>query len=102
MQKRSDYREGAKAFAVALAKSGLSQGELERRIGVTKGASTRWMQAVSRPSVHFALQLERLLGLDPAIWETSKEKKKEAAPAPPMTEAEKTKRAAEKAKKAAA
>lgn len=44
--------------------------ELERQLGLASGNVSHWLAGRQRPSLHGALQLQRVLGIDPALWET--------------------------------
>jgi len=64
---------GVAALRAALAARRMPLAELERRIGVAYGTVSHWLAGRQRPSLHGALQLQRLLGIDASIWETSEE-----------------------------
>ena len=47
---------------------GISQQELARRLGVTKGAISQWENGISAPSRSNGGRLEKVLGIDRTLW----------------------------------
>ena len=70
------YAKGAKALRDALEKSGKKQADVETLIGAGQGCVSHWTSGKRRPAGHAMLALQRLIGLDPAVWETPEERRR--------------------------
>lgn len=70
---------GVAALRGALERTAMALADLERRIGVAPGTVSHWLAGRQRPNLHSALQLQRLFGIDPALWETEAEQGRRVA-----------------------
>lgn len=59
---------GPELFRAALKERGLTQNELERRIGVQPGTASRWSSGDRSPSLRHALAIQQELGVPPEAW----------------------------------
>jgi ribosome-binding protein aMBF1 (putative translation factor) len=53
----------------ALEARGWSQSDLSRELGVAPAIVSRWATADRVPALANALELQKLLGIDPALWQ---------------------------------
>ncbi len=61
--------KAAKLLPTILKKKGWSQNELERRMGLTGGAVTRWCSGARIPNRINCAWLHSYLELDPSLWD---------------------------------
>lgn len=59
---------GSQLLARALDRKGLSQQELETRIGASAGIVSRWLAGKRRPSLEWATTLRKVLGIPSSAW----------------------------------
>ena len=61
----------------AMARLGISQSELERRVGVSRGAASAWFARRKQPRIQHAVAIQSILNVRVEAWALS------AAPTPP-------------------
>jgi len=59
---------GSIALAQALQRSWETQADGERRVGVSRGTFTRWLNGTRKPGRELACLLRDIYGIDPAMW----------------------------------
>lgn len=59
---------GVERLWAALRRKKWTQGELARELGCHSGLVNKWMHAIQRPSLPFALRLEEVLAIPAASW----------------------------------
>jgi transcriptional regulator with XRE-family HTH domain len=61
--------EGTRALWREMGARKWSQGDLGRELGTKSAVVNRWLHGDRKPDRTFALRIESLLGIDPALWD---------------------------------
>lgn len=59
---------GPELFRARLKERGISLGEIERRLDVTRGTASRWASGERSPNLRHVFGIERELGIPPEAW----------------------------------
>lgn len=76
--------KGPAALREALKRTGMTQTELERQLGVTVGTANRWLSGLKRPDLDHVMAIRDLLDVPLELWKGAgrkKPKRKAQAPA---------------------
>jgi plasmid maintenance system antidote protein VapI len=64
----AEMTEGARLLDSELTRRKWSQTTLSEHLGVSKGHVSRWLSGARRPSLRWAVELEKVLGIPHQAW----------------------------------